>query len=224
MKQHLRTVKALVAVAILGAITGVASESAGVVSFRVDRGDTYTNLFGPDWEKAYRQNKVTVIRGGRSVTSPDILVEGSVISVTEDVRLTSRASARVAVLNQRRTELRARLTALAPKVATAPATLAAVEECRKLLDSEEYFGADVEFAAREVAQLERLVQNADVPRPTSQPAWSWWWIALAASFGIALAIAIFWQRQRPQYPEGTARYRETLDDVKVAFTATGVDL
>jgi hypothetical protein len=220
MKQHLRVAMTL----IVGANPGVAAQLSGLFTFRVEKGDTYTNLFGQDWEKAYRQNKVTVIRGGRPVTSPDILVEGSEISVTGDVRLTARASARVAALNKRRAELRARLTAFAPKLAQSPEALAAMEDCRRILDNDVHFGADVEFASGEVARLEFLVHNALAPQPAPQPARPWWWIALAAFVGVPLAIAIFWKRLRPRYPEGTARYREAFDDVKAAFKATGLVL
>lgn len=216
MKHHLRAVTILIAVAIMGTVTARATASTGMVSFRVEKGDTYTNLFGPDWEKAYRQNKVTVIRGGKPVTSPDILIEGSVVSVTEDVRVTPKASSRLAALKQRRAELETRLASLMPNLVTVPEGQATAEECRRRLSSQQQFAADVDFAARELAHLEKLAQNAGIRHAEPQHVPSWW-IGVGGLLATVLAVAIFWKRQRPQYPEGAARYQEALAAVQSAF-------
>jgi hypothetical protein len=50
----------------------------------------------------------------------------------------------------------------------------------------------------------------------------WWMVALAATV-LSLTGVIFWRRQRPVYPEGQARYRESLKDVQTAFRHAGVD-
>jgi hypothetical protein len=156
------------AIAVLVISTLSAQTPTGSISFRVTKGDTYINLFEPGWEKAYRQNKVTLMRAGRAVSSPDILVEGSILTVTSDVDLTRRASSRVQALQQRRADLQARLEALAPKFVSVPEAQRAVADCLRLLESVPQFAADVEFADREVSHLERLARNRSVsPIPLS---------------------------------------------------------
>jgi hypothetical protein len=109
-----------VAIAASAISTASAQPLADSISFRVDKGDTYINLFGQDWEKAYRQNNLTVVRAGHRISSPDILVEDSVITVSGDVELTPRAWSRVQMLQRRHADLQARLAPLAPKLFDQP--------------------------------------------------------------------------------------------------------
>jgi LPXTG-motif cell wall-anchored protein len=210
------------AIAVLVISNASAQTPTGSISFLVTKGDTYINLFGPGWEKAYRQNKVTLMRAGRAVSSPDILVEGSILTVTSDVDLTRRASSRVQALQQRRVELQARLEALAPKFVSFPEAQRAVADCLRLLESVPQFAADVEFADREVSHLERLARNRSVSLPVRRPASSWW-IILVGVVALVLASSIFWRRKRAMYPEGAARYHEALADVQAAVRRVGVD-
>ena len=53
------------------------------VVLRAERGDTYLNLFGNDWQKAFRQNRIMVMRQGRPLVSPDILVQGQILRSEE---------------------------------------------------------------------------------------------------------------------------------------------
>jgi hypothetical protein len=224
MRSHLRTLGVLATAVTISTAALKPAACASFVSLRVEQGDTYTNLFGPDWQKAYRQNKMTVVRNGRPVTSADILIEGSVISVTGDVRLTPRASARLAALSKRRSDLTGRLADLAPRLATAPQAQAVAEECRKQLADDKHFAADVDFIEREIAHLEALVLTVDVPRPRPQSqSTNSWWLGFAVA-ATALATAILWKRQRPRYPEGAARYREALSDLRAAFRHVGPEL
>jgi hypothetical protein len=119
MRTSLRTAITGVAVAALIISTANAQTLAASISFRVAKGDTYINLFGPDWAKAYRQNKVTVMRAGRPISSPDIL---GTITVSGDVELTPRAWSRVQMVQQRHADLQARLAALTPKLVDHPGT------------------------------------------------------------------------------------------------------
>src|SRR5437868_2563845 len=90
-----KTSAALAAAVMALALLQVArADETRTVSLRVERGDTFLNLFGSDWQKAYEQNRLTVFRQGRPVTSPDVLVEGMVVRVSSDVALTPRAVAR----------------------------------------------------------------------------------------------------------------------------------
>ena len=159
MKNRLQAASMMIVATSLLTATTQAEAVRAPVNFRVERGDTYINLFGRDWEKAYRQNKMTVMRDGKPITSPDILVEGSVISISADVHLSPRAWARVNALRQRRTQLAAKLAALEPRLADNPQAQTAVAECRRLLENDLRFAADVEFAAR--------------TRPRSKPGCNW---------------------------------------------------
>ena len=172
MKNRLQAASMMIATGMLLIAMARAEVGTEGVSFPVERGDTYINLFGPDWEKAYRQNKMTVMRDGRPITSPDILVKGSIIAVSADVHLSPRAWGRVNALQQRRAQLLARLEALdEPRLAEMPQVQANAAECLRLLNNNLRFAANVEFATREVAHLERLVQHQllSVPRQKTRP-------------------------------------------------------
>jgi hypothetical protein len=166
---------------------------------------------------------VTVIRSGKPVSSPDILIENTIITVTADVRLTPRASSRMDALNQQRQELGAKLAELAPKLSKMSNAQATVSECQHILNDDLRFGADLDFVARSIAHLERLAQNqlgSGSQRPPMQiintgPVFT------VALVGALLTVAIFWPRNRPAYPAGAARYREALADVGAAFKNPG---
>lgn len=208
--------------AALPLIVPAYAESTSGVTFRVERGDTYLNLFGADWQKAYHQNKMAVVRSGRPVTSPDILIEGSILTVSGDVHLSARALARVATLQHWREQLKARLDSLGPALSKLPETHAMAVQCRDLLNNDLRFAADLEFAEREVAHLERLARGP-VPPNTGSSAPSPHLYVLAACLMLACtSIVALWRRTRPRYPEGYARYQQALSDVKTAFKATGL--
>lgn len=204
-----------------------ASEPWGV-SFRVERGDTFTNLFGPDWQKAYEQNKVTVFRREAPVTSPDVLVEGMVVRVSSDVSLTPRAAARCGALNARRERLSARLAALEAGLGDDTQTHEAAARVRRLLEDPLRFPADVEFAERQVEYLEASAapQASRATAAAALPARAegrglYVLLALLACAALAYALYASRRRQRPQYPEADARYREALADMKAAFRSAG---
>jgi hypothetical protein len=216
--------------AIMGAatmalvISTAAARPANGTSFRVAKGDTYINLFGPDWEKAYRQNKVTVMRAGHPTSSPDILVEDAILTVTNDVELTQRAWSRVQALQQRRSDLQARLVSLIPKLTDDPGAQQAAAECQRVLGNALRFAADVEFAEHEIAHLERLRGNPSSFRARVQPRLPVWWILAVVVAISALTGVMLWHRQQAVYPEGRARCREALKDVQAAFQQEGIHL
>jgi hypothetical protein len=210
-----------IAMTILITIPAVAQTST--ITFRVIRGDTYMNLFGPDWEKAYRQNRMTAVRAGHTLTSPDLLVENSIVTVSPEVRLTPRAWNRLQELQQRRTALKSRLDTLTPKLREDPGLQRTAAECRSLLDSGPRLAYDIPVAEEEIAHLERLVGN--------QPgvdlrilSGSRWPVVLSPIAGLALTLVLLWRRHRRVRPEGAARYREALKDVQAAFQRAGVRL
>jgi hypothetical protein len=216
---------ALAAVLVLAsALAARANEPAGV-SFRVERGDTFTNLFGPDWQKAYEQNRVTVFRQGRPVNSPDVLVEGMVVRVSSDIVLTPRAAARCGALNARRERLSARLSALEATPGGDARAREAAAQTRRLLEDALRFPADVEFAERQVEYLEVLAARPAAPGVAAAAEHDgrrlYLTLALPVCAALACALYVSRRRQRPQYPEADARYRETLADLKAAFRSAG---
>ncbi len=220
---------ALAAAVTVMALAARASEPWGV-SFRVERGDTFTNLFGPDWQKAYEQNKVTVFRREVPVTSPDVLVEGMVVRVSSDVSLTPRAAARCGDLNARREQISARLAALEGRLGDDARAREAAARVRRLLEDPLRFSADVEFAERQVEYLEASAarQAAAASTAAAIPARAegrGLYLLLALLACVALAYALYASRRRrcPQYPEANARYREALADLKAAFRSAGVN-
>jgi len=221
MKTSLRTAIVGAVIAVLISSTTNAQMPTGSVSFRAESGDTYISLFGPDWQKAYRQNKVTVIRKGHPVSSPDILVEDSIVTVSGDVKLTQRGWSRVQVLQQRRAQLQARLAALKPNLPDDQGARKAATDCQHLLESAPRFAAEVDFAGQEIAHLERLSCNKPASRPVQTRAPVEWVVTLGSVI-LALTCAVFWRRQRPVYTAGRARYREALKDVETAFQSAGV--
>ncbi|HEY6344097.1 MAG TPA: hypothetical protein VIY49_21590 [Bryobacteraceae bacterium] len=208
--------------AALPLIVPVHAESTSGVTFRIERGDTYMNLFGADWEKAYHQNKTTVVRSGRPVTSPDILVEGSILTVSRDVHLSARALARLATLQRRREQLKARLVSLGPTLSKLPEAQAIAVQCRDLLNNDLRFAADVEFAEREVAHLERLARGPMPPNTGSTARFPLLYVLAVCLTLACISIVGLWRRARPRYPEGSVRYQQALSDVKTAFKATGL--
>jgi hypothetical protein len=207
--------------AALAVIVPVHAESVSGVTFRIERGDTYLNLFGANWEKAYHQNKMTVVRSGRPVTSPDILIEGSILTVSRDVHLSARALARVATLQHRREQLKARLVSLGPTLSNVPEAQVIAVQCRNLLNNDLRFAADVEFAEREVAHLERLGRGPAPPNTGSTARLPRLYV-LAVCLTLTCVSVGLWRRTRPRYPEGSARYEQAVSDVKTAFKATGI--
>lgn len=230
MKSRLYIGFAVIAAALV-LVSGVYAGSGDrKLSFRVERGDTYLNLFGPDWQKAYRQNKLTVIRKGRPVTSPDILVEGTIITVTPDVHLTPRAQTRSTDLKRRRMELSVQLTTIEPSLRNVPQMQSVAEECRQLLTDDLRFAADVDYVARELENLQRSARNRTVEGvPVSNQDGNHNRIGLLYGGFISLvvltAIVSFFllKRAQPAYPAGDARYREALRDVRDALRKAGAE-
>lgn len=216
------------AVTVLTLTLAARAAEPGGHSFRVERGDTFSNLFGPDWQKAYEQNKVTVFRRGSPVNSPDVLVEGMVVRVSSDVSLTPRAAARCTALTSRRERLGERLAALEQRLRDDAQASAAAAQVRRLLEDPLRFPADVEFAERQVEYLEVLAAR---PAPQVVPGAAGPTVAdgrkllvplsLLTCAALAFALYASRRRRRPQYPEADARYRETVTDLKAAFRSAG---
>lgn len=217
--QQLSTTAVLIALAVVTAATTRADNgSPATIAFRVQQGDTFSNLFGPDWEKAYRQNRVTVVRSGRPVTSPDVLIEGSIVAVTPDTRLRPRAVARLSALSHRREELSAQLAQLAPMLARVPAAQVFAAECREILANDIRFASDLDYLARQITQMRRLADSYEpLPPPRQRPILPTWWVPVTALIAIVFAVTIFWRRSRPTYPEGAVRCREALADIEAAL-------
>jgi hypothetical protein len=232
MKQ--KTGTALGVVFLLLALgTVVQAEESRKISFRVETGDTFTNLFGSDWQKAYQQNQLTVFREGKPVTSPDLLIEGMIVRVSLDVGLTPRAVARCGELRARRDRLAARVATLEQQGGENVEAKAAVLQARRLLGDDLRFAADVDFAARQVEYLETLVNRPATPLPelraSAAPyALSGWrpylvtGLLVTAMFAAALYIAS--RAARPRYPEADARYHEVIADLKTSLNSAGLKL
>src|SRR4051794_23226671 len=64
------------------------------IVLRVEPGDTLLTLFGDDWLRAWTGNQIYVRRHGVLVSSPDILIAGTMLHVPRDIRMTPRALGR----------------------------------------------------------------------------------------------------------------------------------
>lgn len=198
----------LVMVAITSATAAEPYPDAQIV-FRAEHGDTFGNLFGADWQKAFDQNQTTVIRNGNPVTSPDILLEGAILHVSADVRLTSRAIGRVDSLVKRRAALGQRLDGLAGSAG--PAALRATELRRILNDDLRYVG-DLDFIEREISKLETV----DLPAP--EPAKSTWiWVMAGPSVAAIFLAWVALRRRRKEGPGGDERMKAVLSDLDQAL-------
>jgi hypothetical protein len=120
------------------------------VMLRVEHADTLLNLFGQDWEKAFLQNQITIIRGGKPVLSPDILVEGQVLRVSADTHLTPRAINKANGLADRRAALKQQLTELGGKGGP-DAEL--IGKLRHTLADDVQYAADIDYLEREAGRL-----------------------------------------------------------------------
>jgi hypothetical protein len=200
----------LMVMAVITTVTAAELHSGGHIVFRAERGDTFGNLFGPDWQKAFDQNQTTVIRNGKPVTSPDILLEGAILHVGGDVRLTPRALGRMDSLVKRRAALRQRLEGLTGS--TGPAAAARAADLRRMLNDDLRYVSDLEFIEREVSTLEVAGPPA---QNSAQSSWTWTVAGLAAA-----AILLAWAglaRRRKEGPGGDARVTAALSDLDQAL-------
>lgn len=230
MRRKKRTLAAT-ALLVLALLSAARADEPHAVSFRVERGDTFSNLFGSDWQKAYEQNRLTVFRRGRPVTSPDILLEGMVVRVSSDVGLTPRAVARCGALSARREHLAARLAALEGRLSGDPRAQGLAADTRRLLEDDLRFAADVDFAARQVEHLESLSRSPTLPEPLSQgivgdgtDRGRHYLLAALLLMAAALGALSLRRRRLPPYPAGAARYNEALADLKGTFRSAGQKL
>lgn len=176
-----------------------------LIMFRAEPGDTFQGLFGKDWQRAWEQNRMTVIRKGKPLVSPDILVEGAVLPVTDDVYLTPRAAQRVKELVERRVMLRRHLSEVVKK---GGALGVRAEELRRMLDDDTRYGADLDYLDREVNRLRPI----DVPPPESfkpMPVWA----ALGVGCLAALLGYLAVRRKRRERPTGDERMTSVLPDL-----------
>lgn len=193
------------------------------VSFRVERGDTYTSLFGHDWQKAFAQNRIVVVRDGKLVCSPDILVEGAVISVSADVRLTPQAQSRCAEIEQAREHLIARLARVEHALGSSDPD---VQACKRLLSGSAQYVASAEFAAERIALLEnRSTQHSDPVALLVEPAGDRLSALVSASLtGALIALLwVLWYRRRRMSWSGAVRYQAARDRFETILRGVGND-
>jgi hypothetical protein len=224
---------ALSVVLMLASLASGAAGQQARISLKVKAGDTFTNLFGADWEKAYRQNRVILFRNGKPVSSPDLLIEGTIVRVSSDVGLTPRAVARCGELRARRDDLAGRVKALAETVAGDEAAARVLDQVRQVLRDDLTFAANVELATRQLQQLETLtterrafqVQQAKVRDEASN--WHSNAVVTLLLAGVVVLLSVFavWRRRtRPAFPEADARYREVLADLESSFRSVGEEI
>jgi hypothetical protein len=187
---------------VLGASTVQQPANTPVV-LRAERGDTYLNLFGNDWEKAFRQNRITVVRGRRPLVSPDILVQGQILQVTGDTFLTARALQRARSIAARRDALQHRLSAFASREGDVGRKAIAL---RSALDDLRYV-ADLDYIERETDRL-----NSTTPIPAPRPT-LWIPLALAALLACVILGGLVLRRRRAQGPTGDERVQAALHDL-----------
>lgn len=194
-----------VTLTILGASAAQQPASMPVV-LRAEPGDTYFNLFGADWQKAFRQNRITVIREGRAIVSPDILVEGQILQVTSDTLLTDRALKRVRGLVERRATLQRLLSTAISRGGEARAK---ASELNQALVDDLRCVADLDYLEREAARL----TSTTPPTPASQRA-PWILVALAILFASIVLGGLVLRRHRSQGPTGDERMRAALRELR----------
>jgi len=204
MKSFMRFTLAVLLFAASAAMCG--AQQVATVSVAVEKGDTLLNLFGPDWQKAYDQNRITVIRNGHPVQSPDILVEGMVLQVSADTMLTNRAAARVDGLNQKRAELERRLETLAAKTSMQPGDAATIALCHSKLEAQQFYTADIAFVSEQVTELE-TADRAEASVSSGGIPWAKT-IGLALALLAALAIVAWLFKREKGGTGGLARYEQ----------------
>src|SRR5262249_35141046 len=116
----------------------------------------------------------------------------------------------------------ARLVSLGPTLSNVPEAQVIALQCRDLLNNDLRFAADVEFAEREIAHLERLGRGPAPPNTGSTARLPRLYGLAACLIVACTSVVALWRRTRPRYPEGSARYQQALADVKTAFKATGL--
>jgi hypothetical protein len=190
-------------------------ETGSQTIFRAEHGDTFLNLFSDDWQKAYKQNQMPVVRNRNIVRSPDILIEGTILHVSADVRLTPRAVSRVQALVKRRADLRRKLAVLAgspgPRMQRA-------EDLHRMIDDDLRYVTDIDFIERELANLESSMDLPAVPPATH----TWAWPIAGGCIG-AMMLVVLWVvigRRRAEGPDGDARVKATLNDLDQALGMT----
>ncbi len=186
-----------------------ASAAQQPVVLRADRGDTYLNLFGADWQKAFRQNRITVMREGRPLVSADILVQGQILQVTFDTFLTARALQRARSIAERRVALQRRLSVIAALSGDAGEKTVAL---RNVLDDDLRYAADLDYLEREADRLNSATPATPAPHRTL-------WISVASGALLACAIlgGLVLRQQQRQGPTGDERIQAALCDIQTTF-------
>lgn len=206
-KIAISTLEALLVIAVI--TSGAEPQRDTQVVLRAERGDTFGNLF-VDWQKAYDQNRTTVIRNGKPVTSPDILLEGATLRVTGDVRLTQRAITRMDSLVKRRATLLQRLTNLVVKVTGPTAPRAA--ELRRMLDDDLRYAGDIDFIEHEVSKLEAVDVPSSGPGRSTRI-----WLMAGPSIAAFLLACFALRRRRTPGPGGDERIKAVFSDLDQAL-------
>lgn len=202
---------------VAGAVPSAAGdETIGVgpgVTFRVERGDTFRNLFGKDWYEAWRQNRIVVMRDGRALSSPDILLEGAVVTVTAGVHLTPRAQARVVNLADRRAQLGQRLEEIDRRLARSGRGQELLATCRRglaELDSHPQRTEELTWQLEELEALGGLLEPAPVRQSPPAPSWPRTWLLALPLILLAFTGWMLWYVRTNRTREAKARYARAV--------------
>jgi hypothetical protein len=198
-------------------------EKKNVVALRVEASDTYINLFGNDWERVWKANKIYVRRGGQLITSPDVLISGSIITVTRDVHLTRRASARLSLAATRRTAAEQRLQVLRTKLSGRVEAALPIAELERLLSEPERFVAQEDAVDRTLVHLEALASfvtasTGELAKPGADIGFLW--IGTPVFLAVLALAGIIVRRRTNRLPEARQRYAASLRAAEGAFTAS----
>lgn len=210
---------AMVAALNFGLSSAAQTGETKTLVMRAERGDTFSNLFGRDWQKAFEQNRIVVWRNGAPISTPDILIEGATLSVTDDVELTPRALERIETIRTARRALLAQIEVLERKTGGGAVTTTITAELRRAVLDDVRFGADLAFLERRVAQLasaeppvaERITPALQAKLETGVLPWMIALLVLAAlSVGYGYAVLA----TRTGQISGAARFDSAWSDLE----------
>jgi hypothetical protein len=172
----------IVVLSIVGcaSIRALAQSGGDYLYMRVLPGDTLVGLFGPSWQGVWHDNEVAVVRDGREVLSPDILIAGSILRVRRGTTLTALAASRLRDAGRHRASAARRLEQFRRALAGRDEAQAPLAELERLISSEERFVMDEELIDSTLKHLEATTQFVDRRQRTS---WS-----LKAMVGVITAV------------------------------------
>lgn len=154
-------------------------------------GDSYLNLFGPDWQRVFERNDgVAFYYRGRLTVSPEKLVVGQRLIIPPGTFLMERAKERLAVARELRKSAR-RAIALAEARSSIPPGTEAYRTGMALLTRAKTEMREISYTLENYREARALAEHACASflsyRPPEAPPRNWFW-ALSGLIAVATGI------------------------------------